>query len=51
MAARTALPPWTVVNKCALETKDDFCYYVSKEYRIGDTHGIAEAKTKPPDRI
>ena len=22
-----------------------------KEYRVGDTHGIAKAKTKPPDRI
>ena len=21
------------MSKCALETKDDFCYYVSKEYR------------------
>ena len=51
MAARTALPSLAVVSKCALKTKDYFCYYVSKEYRTGDTHGIAKAKTKPPARI
>ena len=51
MAARTALPLLPVVSKCALEMKDIFCYHVSKEYKAGDTHGMAKAKTKPPDRI
>ena len=51
MAARTALLPLAVVSKCALEKKDNFCYYVSKEYRAGDTRGIAKAKDAPPGGI